>query len=76
MASGIQKHFHKHTVKVNPATEIAEKKNNGMVEHNHKAKNGFVPEAVITINDVHVELDNSRASEDDSSVSSSDSSVI
>ncbi|KAL9958289.1 hypothetical protein ACROYT_G035288 [Oculina patagonica] len=75
MASGIQKHFHKHTVKVNPATEIAEKKNNGMVEHNHKIKNGFVPEAVITINDAPVELDSRRASEDES-ISSSDSSVV
>lgn len=77
MAKGIQKHFHKHTIKVNPAMDLTEKKKNGMVDHNHKVKNGIVPDAVITMNendDVVVDFDNRRVSMD-GSLSSSDSSV-
>lgn len=77
MAKGIQKHFHKHTIKVNPAMDLTEKKKNGMVDHNHKVKNGIVPDAVITVNendDVVVDFDDRRASMD-GSLSSSDSSV-
>ena len=74
MASGIQKHFHKHTLKVSSDTDLAENKKNGLIEHNHKIKNGFVPDAVITINEETAEIDNRRGS-DDGNVSSSDSGV-
>lgn len=77
MAKGIQKHFHKHTIKVNPAMDPTEMKKNGMVDHDHKTKNGIVPDAVITVNkneDVVVDFENRRASTD-GSLSSSDSSV-
>lgn len=72
MASGIQKHFHKHTIKVNhDAGDLAERKHHGLFGQNHNLQNGFVPEeTVVTINDVDVEFGNS-VSED----SSSDSGV-
>ena len=76
MAKGIQKHFHKHTIKVNAAMDPTEMKKNGMVDHNHKVKNGIVPDAVITMNkndDVVVDFEDRSASMD-GSLSSSDSS--
>ena len=77
MAKGIQKHFHKHTIKVNSGMDPIETKKNGMVDHNHKIKNGMEPDAVITMNendDVLVDFENRRASVD-GTLSSSDSSV-
>ena len=77
MAKGIQKHFHKHTIKVNSGMDPIETKKNGMVDHNHKVKNGMEPDAVITMNendDVLVDFENRRASMD-GTLSSSDSSV-
>lgn len=77
MAKGIQKHFHKHTIKVNPGIDLTDTKKNGMIDHNHKVKNGVVPDAVITMNendDVVVDFENRRASMDET-LSSSESSV-
>ena len=77
MAKGIQKHFHKHTIKVNSGMDPIETKKNGMVDHNHKVKNSMEPDAVITMNendDVLVDFENRRASMD-GTLSSSDSSV-
>lgn len=68
LASGIQKHFHKHTIKVNSdAADLAEKKRHGLFEQNHNLQNGFVPaETVLTINNVDVEF-GSSVSEDGAS---------
>lgn len=77
MAKGIQKHFHKHTINVNPGIDLTDTKKNGMIDHNHKVKNGVVPDAVITMNendDVVVDFENRRASMDET-LSSSESSV-
>ena len=77
MAKGIQKHFHKHTIKVNPTMDGMETKKNGKVDHSHKIKNGIMPDAVITVNqndEVVVDFENRRDSID-GSLSSSDSSV-
>ena len=79
MAKGIQKHFHSHVIKVNPAVEPMEMKKNGMVDHNHKIKNDVLPDVIITMNknedvDVDVDFENRRASVD-GSVISSDSNV-
>ena len=77
MAKGIQKHFHKHTIKVNSELDPTETKKNGMIDHNHKVKNGMAPDAVITMNendDVVLDFENRRASVD-GTLSSSDSSV-
>ena len=45
MVSGIQKHFHKHTIEINPVFEAMEhtkKEQNGYHEHNHRSQNSFV----------------------------------
>lgn len=80
MTSGIEKHFHKHTIRVKSDESTAEHTGNvknGFVslvhDHGHKAKNGFNATELIKINpeDVVIELDERRSSSDSSSCTES-----
>lgn len=82
MTSGIEKHFHKHTIRVKSDESTAEHTGNvknGFVslvhDHDHKAKNGVNTTELIKINpeDVVIELNERRSSSDSSS--STESSV-
>lgn len=77
MTSEIEKHFHKHTIRVKSGStdEHMDKKKNGFVSPGHKnnhklAKNGFVHEAQVVI-----DVDDRRTSSDSSSTCSSESNA-
>lgn len=81
MTSEIEKHFHKHTIKVKPVTsdEHKVKPKNGLVgssEHGHEDKpmNGFVDKAAV---DVVIDVDDGQTqpSSDSGSTSGSEMSV-
>lgn len=79
MTSEIEKHFHKHTIKVKPVTsdEHEVKPKNGLVsssEHGHEDKpvNGFVDKAEVVID---VDDGQTQSSSDSGSTSGSEMSV-
>ena len=83
MTSEIEKHFHKHTVRVktDSAVEDTEKTKNGFVSLNHEfnhnhVKNGFVTDGLVRIKkaEVVIEIDDRRGSQG-STTSESESSV-
>jgi len=83
VTSEIEKHFHKHTVRVktDSAVEDIEKTKNGFVSLNHEfnhnhVKNGFVTDGLVRIKkaEVVIEIDDRRGSQG-STTSESESSV-